>query len=164
MNDEDYIDRMRAQWRVLHPEAKTTTASVIGRIIRIARIVQARTDVVLETHGVTRADFDVLSLLERVGRPMTPTELAQELLTSGAGITKRIKKLVEEGLVERRVNPADGRGALVHITPLAQAAIGPILESVWAFESELLARIADEERDQLEGGLRGLLRVVETPA
>lgn len=94
---------------------------------------------------------------------MAPTELAQELLTSGAGITKRIKKLVEEGLVERRVNPVDGRGALVHITPRAQSAILPILESVWAFESELLSRITSEERAQLEGGLRSLLQVVEGP-
>lgn len=164
MNDEDYIDRMQAQWAVLHPSAQTTTASVIGRIIRITRIVQAQTDVVLEAHGVTRADFDVLSLLERAGRPLAPTEIAQELLTSGAGITKRIKRLVDEGLVERRINPADGRGALVHITPRAQAAILPILESVWAFESDLLSKITSEERDQLEGGLRSLLRVVETPA
>ncbi len=162
-DDADYIDRLQAQWRVLRPDANTTTASVIGRITRIARLVQAQTDVVLAAHGVTRADFDVLSLLERGGRPMAPTELANELLTSAPGITKRIKRLVDSGLVERRVNPADARSALIHITPRAQSALLPILDSVWEFESNLLQGMTDLERDELAGKLKGLLRAIDMP-
>ncbi|NKX51271.1 MarR family transcriptional regulator, partial [Arthrobacter deserti] len=65
---------------------------------------------VLAANGITRAEFDMLSLLARSGRPMAPTELAAELLISGAGATKRLRKLTDAGLVRRETNPRDGRG------------------------------------------------------
>ncbi|GAA4038331.1 hypothetical protein GCM10023063_24370 [Arthrobacter methylotrophus] len=52
----------------------------------------------------------------RVGGPMTPSELAADLITSRAGTTKRIYKLLSAGLVTGESTPRDGRGALIRMT------------------------------------------------
>lgn len=158
---KDYIDQVQEQWGRLYPGIGTEPSAVVGRISRLARIIQIRSDAVLASHGITRAEFDILSLLARTGRPMTPSELASDLLTSGAGSTKRIKKLVDSGLVIREANPEDGRGALVRMTEKAQGALAPILESVLEFEAGLLAPFTDADRLDLALHLRTLMLELE---
>ncbi|MFD1212140.1 MarR family winged helix-turn-helix transcriptional regulator [Arthrobacter sp. GCM10027362] len=142
----------------------TEPTSIIGRINRIAQIIQLRSDIVLAANGITRAEFDMLSLLARTGRPMTPTELAGELLISGAGATKRLKKLRDAGLIQREANPRDGRGALIHMTAKAHELLRPILESVLGFEAALLSRLSASTRRELARDLRALLTGLEPPA
>jgi DNA-binding MarR family transcriptional regulator len=157
----DYIDAVRAKWQQIFPDMDTEPTSIIGRINRIALIIQLRSDAVLAANGITRAEFDMLSLLARTGRPMTPTELAAELLISGAGATKRLKKLDEAGLIRRETNPRDGRGALIRMTDKAHALLRPILASVLDFEAGLLAALPADTRRELAASLRTLLAGLE---
>lgn len=158
---KDYIDQVQEQWREMYPDIDTTPAAVIGRVLRLARVMQTQADAVLAAHGVTRAEFDVLSLLARTRRPMAPSELAAELLTSAPGITKRVKKLVEAGLVSREGNPNDGRGAFVRISAKAQESLEPILNSIWEFEAGLLAGMSAAGQEVLAQQLKSLLLRVE---
>ncbi|MCQ9165455.1 hypothetical protein [Arthrobacter sp. STN4] len=59
------MDQLQGQWMRLYPEIETAPSAVIGRISRLARIIQMRSDVVLASRGVTRAEFGILSLLAR---------------------------------------------------------------------------------------------------
>lgn len=157
----DYIDVIRQQWGQIFPDVDTGPTSIVGRINRIAQIIQLRSDTVLAANGITRAEFDVLSLLARTGRPMAPTELAAELLISGAGATKRLKKLGDAGLIRRETNPQDGRGALIHLSGKAQDLLRPILESVLDFEAGLLSGLSAPARRNLARNLRELLGSLE---
>lgn len=45
---------------------------------------------------------DILKIFDRVGEPMTAPELADELPLTKEGVTYRLKKMQEEGLVGRK--------------------------------------------------------------
>lgn len=157
----DYVDHVRQQWEQIFPGLETDSVDIVARINRIAQIIQLRSDAVLAENGITRAEFDMLSLLARAGRPVPPTELATELLISGAGATKRIKKLLDAGLVQRDINPQDGRGALVRMTPKARDLLRPILASVLDFEAGLLSVLDPSTAGDLARNLRALLAGLE---
>ena len=61
-------------------------------------------------------DATLLNQLER-REPMTPTDLATRLGMSPSTLTYRLKGLEARGWVSRRANPADGRSALLGLTP-----------------------------------------------
>ena len=60
----------------------------------------------------------MLAALRRSGEPyrLTPTKLAEEALISTAGMTNRLDRLEQAGLVERLPDPDDRRGVLVELT------------------------------------------------
>jgi len=66
--------------------------------------------------GLALADFDVLAQLARAGGELRMTELAARALISRSGMTRRVARLVEEGLVRRADADADGRGVVVALT------------------------------------------------
>ncbi|WP_369045951.1 MarR family winged helix-turn-helix transcriptional regulator [Sinomonas sp. P10A9] len=157
----DYVDGVRSQWNRLFPGLDTGAVDIVGRINRISQIIQLRSDAVLAANRITRAEFDMLSLLARAARPMAPTELAAELLISGPGTTKRIKKLVDAGLAEREANPLDGRGTLIRLTPHAASVLRPILEDVLRLEESLISALDPAAASALAGHLRALLSSLE---
>src|SRR6266481_1116325 len=69
---------------------------------------QLETDLERET-GLTLADFDVLAQLADAGGELRMTDLAARALISRSGMTRRVGRLVDEGLVRRRTAGADGR-------------------------------------------------------
>ena len=66
--------------------------------------------------GLALADFDVLAQLARAGGELRMTDLATRALVSRSGMTRRIARLVEEGLVQRANADTDGRGVVVGLT------------------------------------------------
>src|SRR5438132_9603690 len=66
--------------------------------------------------GLALADFDVLAQLARAGGELRMTNLAARALISRSGMTRRVARLVEEGLVQRTTTDADARGVVVALT------------------------------------------------
>jgi DNA-binding MarR family transcriptional regulator len=161
MTTGDYIDTVQEQWRHIDPDISSAPAAIVGRIRRLAHLIQLQSDRVLAENGVSRDEFDILALLTRAGRPMTPSELSGDLVTSAAGTTKRINKLVHAGLVTRESNPRDGRGAFIRMTTKGRDLILPILRSVSDYEESVIAFFSEAERDELATLLRSLLIQVE---
>src|SRR5437762_8296699 len=73
------------------------------------------TDLGRET-GLALADFDVLAQLAQAGGELRMTELAARALISRSGMTRRVARLADEGLVRRADADADGRGVVVALT------------------------------------------------
>src|SRR5438034_10617505 len=69
-----------------------------------------------EATGLALADFDVLAQLARAGGELRMTDLAARALISRSGMTRRVARLVEEGLVQRANADADARGVIVALT------------------------------------------------
>src|SRR5437660_4003725 len=76
---------------------------------------QLETDLETKT-GLALADFDVLAQLAIGGGSLRMTELADHVLISRSGMTRRVTRLVHEGLVRRAQADADGRGVVVQLT------------------------------------------------
>ncbi|MDQ1576875.1 MAG: hypothetical protein QOH55_2025 [Microbacteriaceae bacterium] len=157
----DLIDTSIEQWGHILPQVDTSPLAVVGRIRILAQLIQLASDDVLGKHGITRAEFDILSVLVRTARPMSPTEIASTSLTSAPGTSKRINKLIDSGLVVRKVNPRDGRGVFIHVTERARAVLEPVLSSISDFENELLSGLSDEAHKGLERYLREFMIVME---
>ena len=66
--------------------------------------------------GLALADFDVLAQLAVAGGELRMTELANRALISRSGMTRRVARLVDEGLVRRTNADADARGVVVVLT------------------------------------------------
>src|SRR5688572_13222116 len=64
------------------------------------------TDLERET-GLALADFDVLAQLALADGELRMSELADRALISRSGMTRRVARLVEEGLVRRANSAAD---------------------------------------------------------
>lgn len=76
---------------------------------------QLETDLEEET-GLALADFDVLAQLAQAGGELRMTELAARALISRSGMTRRVARLVDEGLVRRGTADTDARGIVVALT------------------------------------------------
>jgi DNA-binding MarR family transcriptional regulator len=66
--------------------------------------------------GLALADFDVLAQLAGAGGELRMTELATKALISRSGMTRRVARLVDEGLVRRASADGDARGVVVELT------------------------------------------------
>ena len=77
--------------------------------------------------GLALADFDVLAQLANAGGELRMTELADRALISRSGMTRRVARLVNEGLVRRANADADRRGVVVVLT---DAGVGRLTETV----------------------------------
>ena len=152
----DHVDEIVSQWRAERPDLDSSPLHVIGRISRLADLIDELLRPVFAARGLGDGDFDVLATLRRNGSPyeLTPTELgARTMVTSGA-VTKRVDRLVGSGLVERRVSTSDARGRHVRLTQQGRALIDEAYPLHLLNETRLLAGLTAAERDQLAALLR----------
>lgn len=66
--------------------------------------------------GLALADFDVLAQLAKAHGELRTTELAERALISRSGMTRRVARLVDEGLVRRDRASTDARGVVVALS------------------------------------------------
>jgi DNA-binding MarR family transcriptional regulator len=95
--------------------------------------------------GFALADFDVLAQLARVGGELRMTDLATRALVSRSGMTRRVARLVAEGLVRRANADTDGRGVVVALTDAGVARLTETAPVHLRGVSELFVAQLDEQ-------------------
>lgn len=159
----DHVARILAEWARERPELDSSPVGVIGRLHRLANALTPELVQVYREHGLAEGEFDVLAALRRIGEPYerAPGELAQNTMVTTGAMTKRLDRLVEAGLVTRRVSDADGRGRVVALTPKGREVIDEAYTAHIANEHRLLAHFSEAELGTLEALLTGWLRRFE---
>jgi DNA-binding MarR family transcriptional regulator len=107
----------------------------------------------LEPFGLTRGTFDVLTALRRAGAPycLSPKQIAQSLLLSGAGLTSRLNKLEAQNYLARLPEPDDRRTLRIQLTAAGEAVINEAIPRVFEVQrSRLLPLGADSQRRLVE--------------
>jgi DNA-binding MarR family transcriptional regulator len=162
----DHLDRIAAQWRRERPDLDVTPLEVLGRLFRAAHLADAALAEMLGDHGLQPGWFDLLAALRRAGSPyeLNPTSLMETTMLSSGGITKRLDRLVEAGLVERRPDPADRRGTLVRLTRKGKGLIDKAIAAHVHNEEHLLRSLVPGERRALDRLLRTFLGGLEQPS
>ena len=108
----------------------------------------------VQATGLALADFDVLAQLARAGGELRMTDLAARALISRSGMTRRVARLVEEGLVQRANAEADARGVIVALTDAGVARLTETAPIHLRGVSEMfVSRLDDEELAVLENAL-----------
>ncbi|HVS50542.1 MAG TPA: MarR family winged helix-turn-helix transcriptional regulator [Candidatus Dormibacteraeota bacterium] len=114
---------------------------------------QLEKDLEKET-GLALADFDVLAQLALAGGETRMTELADRALISRSGMTRRVARLVDVGLVRRANVDADARGVVVALTDAGMARLtetAPV--HARGIAKLFVAKLNDQELAALEGAL-----------
>lgn len=155
----DHVDRIVEAWRRERPEVDVTALGQLARLFRTAHLMDAALAEPLARHQLRPGWFDLLAALRRAGRPyeLNPTRLMRTTMLSSGGMTKRLDRLGEAGLVERRPDPGDRRGTLVRLTARGRKTIDAALETHAANEERLLSALEPAEREALDRLLRKLL-------
>src|SRR6478609_503624 len=164
-NEMDAVDRIVAEWARERPELDSGPMAVIGRLHRLADLLEGELRTVFASAGLGNGDFDVLASLRRSGAPyrLSPGDLSATTMVTSGAVTKRVDRLEQKGLVKRSVSDADGRGREIELTPRGKKLTDAIVVDHWANEDRLLAALDATEREQLVGLLRKLLLSVEGP-
>jgi len=151
----DAVARIIEQWERVRPELDVTALEVIGRISRLAALVQVRLDDVFAEFGLQEWEFDVLATLRRQGPPyeLTPGDLDRALIRSSGTTTHRLKKLEARGFVSRRQDSDDGRVQWVCLTEAGRSVQEAAHAAHAANELDILAGLAPADREALRRGL-----------
>lgn len=105
---------------------------------------QLETDLEKQT-GLALADFDVLAQLALAGGELRMSELAARALISRSGMTRRVARLVDEGLVRRVAADTDARGVVVALTDAGVARLTETAPVHARGVAELFVAKLDEE-------------------
>jgi DNA-binding MarR family transcriptional regulator len=118
---------------------------------------QLDTDLTEHT-GLRLADFDVLAQLAAADGELRMTALAARTLISRSGLTRRVARLVDEGLVRRANATDDGRGVTVALTGAGVARVTETVPVHLRGVSKLFVeRLDDHELAVLETALRKVI-------
>ena len=84
------------------------------------------------------------------------------MMLSSGGMTKRLDRLAEAGLIERVADPNDRRGTLVKLTRRGKTTIDRLLPIHLSNEEQLLTPLSPKQRRTLDDLLRALLANLES--
>ena len=136
--------------RKLHPNRQ------IAFLIKdVGRLIGTYADQEVRRFGMTRAQWAVLSRVER-SEGLKQTELAEMLDLQPITLTRLIDRLCDSGMIERRADPIDRRAKRLFLTPADK----PLMVRLDVLGEELMATvlegIAPSETEQMLRHLGGV--------
>jgi DNA-binding MarR family transcriptional regulator len=129
-------------------------------LTRAERLSVRRVQSVLEEFECSVEAWRVLDLLSD-GQGHNMTALADHAFLPAPSLTKLIDQLVDQNLVFRRVDPADRRRVLAHLTPRGMRHWQQLVREVRADWAELEPLLSNEDGERLETLLDRLAEAME---
>jgi DNA-binding MarR family transcriptional regulator len=153
---DDAIDRLLAAWRETRPELDSAALGVVGRIIVLAQHLEGSVEAALERHHLSLGQFDILGTLRRNGPRggLTPSQLLGSVMLSSGGMTARLDKLEEAGLIVRTPDAGDRRMVVIELTAKGKRVIDAATATRFAEAEQSLPPLSPAERETLARLLR----------
>ena len=154
-----WIDDLSTAWEREYPDLDTTTFPPMVRLARLSVLIDGFQQSVLSPFELPSGDYGVLAALRRAGQPyqLSPSKLYSRLQRSSGGMTKILKRLEEQGLVERSPDPQDGRGTLVSLTTRGLDVQERVFNAFLTATQDLLAPLSETDLKDTDRVLRDLL-------
>jgi DNA-binding MarR family transcriptional regulator len=127
-------------------------------IVRTAR--RLRQEAAAETSGLTPTSVAALATIERHG-PLTPSEIAAIERVKRPTITRTLRCLEREGLIDRATDPQDGRSALVSVNGAGRERLRRVRSRKNAYLARRMKDLTAEEVETLERAAEILERMRE---
>lgn len=159
MRNDDIIDELLSEWRSARPDLDFEPMGLFARCNRFTTLSIRQLEMTLAQHGLSVGEFDVLSALRRSGKPfvLRPSQLADRVMVTRAGVTSRVDKLEERGLVERPGDPNDRRSEPIMLTKAGQRLVDSTLLGYLENQKQLFSSLTPAQHSQLDSLLRRLL-------
>lgn len=145
----DHVTKLLQQWQTVRPELDASPMGIIGRIGRMEKFLTPAIESVIQQHGMTRIEFDLMATLRRANGALTPTELYKTTMLSSGAVSSKLDKLVEKQWVERLLNEEDRRSCRVVLTKQGLDVIDPAVEAHVENQKKLLESLTCEEQQTL---------------
>lgn len=160
---DDKLDRILTQWRQARPDLDPAPMAVFGRLIRLCAHLEREVQRELSAQGLAPGEFDVLATLRRSAREdgLSPNDLLAEMMITSGTMTHRLDRLERAGRIERRPDPADGRGVRVVLTAAGRALVDRAVPAHLANQRRLLDGLDATDRDALSALLKRWLAQFE---
>lgn len=99
--------------------------------------------------GLTHAQFKVLNLLmARDPFTLRQVDIEDFFQISNPTVTGILRSLEEKGMIEKRVNPSDGRSKVIGTTEKAEAIRGELHNTERALSDRIRKALGDEECEE----------------
>ena len=159
----DAVDGVIEAWSAERPDLDFWPVGVIGRIQRLARLLDRAIQDLCAAHGLEQSEADLLMTLRRAGAPyqLSATALLKAALVTSGAITNRVDRLEHKGLVERVRSSQDRRSVEVRLTDHGRATVDTLIAAHITNEARLLQTLPRRRADALAGLLRQLLQSLE---
>lgn len=147
MENPDLVADLIRDWKRERPDIDASAMAVIGRILHLGGLLEARANQALKPFNLRYTDFDVLATLRRIGPPfeLTPTRLRRAVLISSGAMTACLDRLEASEYIARRPNPDDRRGTIVRITAKGRELIDKAVVGRFAEAEEALSALTAKE-------------------
>lgn len=114
----DPIAEARRQWLAHGWDDAAEGMAAVTSVMRAQQLLLTQIDALLRPFGLTFARFELLRLLSFASEQrMTMLRAGQRLQVHPTSLTSLATRLKDDGLVERVVNPDDGRSAILELRP-----------------------------------------------
>jgi DNA-binding MarR family transcriptional regulator len=141
--------------RQTKPFESPAQEAILG-LYRTADLLQRRFAELVEPHGISLQQYNVLRILRGAGKEGTPTlEIADRMIEKTPGITRLLDKLEGKRLVRRERCPGDRRQVLCWITERG-------LELLADLDQPLAGAGANAMQPLTSTELRSLISLLET--
>lgn len=157
------MSRIVEQWREQRPDLDPGPLLVVGRIQRLAQLMDTALRPTFARAGLGQGDFDILAALRRAGpeHSRTAGELSGALMVTSGGLTKQVDRLAAKGLVSREVGPDDARVRRVGLTAAGVRLVDELIEVHLDCERRLLAALSPDQLTALADTLSLLAEQLE---
>ena len=161
-NVDHHVERWAEYWR----DNPAYVAEVEGALVRMQTIMKRLRRI--DAAAFADSDLsleDYLTLHRLMVQPypteVTPAQLAEASNVTRAGMTSRLDRLVDSGLVTREVDPLDRRRVVVRPTARGRKVWERYVHEGMAREQDLLRALTARELKQLNGLLRKVMLSLE---
>jgi DNA-binding MarR family transcriptional regulator len=115
-------------------------------LLRTASVVSRRFSRVVEPHGLSLAQYNVLRILRGAGPDGLPTlAIRDRMIDEGSTVTRLLDKLEQAGLVTRDRSRPDRRQVLCQITPAGEALLATLDPEIDATDDAAVAMLSSPE-------------------
>lgn len=158
----DGVDVIVSHWAIARPELDVSALKVFGRLHRSFLIYKSEISETFDKHHITDSGFDVLACLRRSvpHHRLTAGQLAEQTLVTTGGLSLRVKRLEDAGLVTRSKDAGDARVVYVELTPAGAALVDRVADEHFAKLHSMLGQLTEDEASTLAS----LLTKLETSA
>ena len=126
------------------------------RLSRLSRLMQSRLEADLADYGLTRLRWCVLSSVEIEGHH-APSELAEHIGITRPAMSRLLKEMIREGLVERALDDADGRSRQISVTEAGRAKLHASWPKVDANQTHFMSKLSITQQAALYDALDSLM-------
>jgi DNA-binding MarR family transcriptional regulator len=159
----DAVTAIVNRWIQILPHIDPSPLLVIGRLFRLAALIDARLRPPFDEAGLSNGDFDLLAALRRQQprHELRAGELADAMMVTTGATSKRIDRLEAQQLVTRRKCSVDGRSRLIELTDRGRIMVDQLMAIHLDNEASILCALGVENAAKLAELLGDLLSTLE---